>query len=95
MIIGPGADSDVLLGTSDPNPILDQGCPRSVGGMEAAKNLCSLLCLRFKLDPLDCTPFFHGYGEKCIDARITIRIWRLPVTDQDGVSTLIPFYIVA
>ena len=94
MIVGPGAESDVLPGTPDPNPILDQGCPRSVGGIESAKNLCNHLNILFKLEPLDCTPFLHGYGEKCSDAKVTIGIWRLPIVDQDGVSTSIPFYIV-
>ena len=94
MIVGPGADSDVLPGSPDPNPILDQGCPRSVGGLESARNLCNLLGIPLKLDPLDFTPFLHGYGERCSDAKITIGVWRLPITDQDGVSTTIPFYIV-
>ena len=94
MIIGPGADSNVLPGTPDPNPILDQSCPRSVGGMESAKILCSLLGTPFKLEKLDCAPFLHGYGERCSDAKITIGIWRLPITDQDGFSTAIPFYIL-
>ena len=68
MIVGPVAYSNVLPGTPDPNPILDQGCPRGVGEMEFAKLLCSLLGTPLKLEKLDFAPFLHSYGERCNDA---------------------------
>ena len=78
----------------DPNPIVDQGCPRSVGGIESAKILCGCLGIDFKLKPLDCDPFLHGYGEECSDARPTIGVWKMPVTDRDGNTAFIRFYMV-
>lgn len=79
----------------DPNPILDQGCPRSAGGIEAARALCKALHIDFKLEPLDCDPFLHGYGKNCADAHITIGIWRLSLADIHGKILTIPFYITA
>ena len=94
MVAGHGAESTVLPGTPDPNPIVDQGCPRSVGGLESAKTLCRYLGIRFKLEPLDCDPFLHGYGETCSDARVTICIWKLPFRDKRRTEVSIRFYIV-
>ena len=47
----------------------------------------------FELEPLDCEPFYHGYGENCSDARLTIGVWRLPLDDLNRNKIDIPFYI--
>lgn len=93
MISSPGANSESFPNQLDPNPIIDVGCPRSVGGIASAVTLCHALNIAFRLEPLDCTPFFHGYGRQCSEAQITIGIWNLPVTDTCGISASIPFYI--
>lgn len=93
MIGTRGAKSDVVPGTEDVNPIVDGGCPRSVGGIESAKALCRALNLQFELRDLDCQPFLHGYGKKCSDAEVTIGIWDMPITDLSGNSVTIPLYI--
>ena len=49
--------------------------------------------VQYKLEPLDAEPFWHGYGDKCSDAKLTIGMWRLPITDVHGTQALIPFYI--
>ena len=47
----------------------------------------------FELEPLDCEPFYHGYGEKCSDAELRIGVRRLPLDDLNGNKIDIPFYI--
>lgn len=84
---------DFFPPNKDPNPIVDVGCPRSVGGIESASSLALALGINFQVEELDCEPFMHGYGEKCSDARITIGIWSLPLTDPSGKSFMIPFYV--
>ncbi len=71
---GPGAVSDIYPLSRDPNPILDTGCPRNVGGIDYA----DALGIHFDLEPLDCDPFYRGYGMKCSEAKLTIGIWKLP-----------------
>lgn len=93
MISTPGAYSDIFPAESDPNPILDFGCPRSVGGIRAACRLASAMNLEFELHDLDCDPFFHGYGPKCSERNIVFSIWKLPITDIYGKEVEIPFYI--
>jgi hypothetical protein len=76
------------------NPILDNGCPKSVGGLENVTTLARVLSFPLVSDELDCKPFYHGYGEVCSDAKITIAIWRLPLVDLNGKPFSIPFYVV-
>ncbi len=67
---GPGAVSDINPLSMDPNPILDTGCPRNVGGIDYAVAMCNALGIHFDLEPLDCDPFYHGYGMKCSEAKL-------------------------
>ena len=92
-MVGTSGPSSVSPGQRDPNPILDIGCPRSAGGIESAIALCLAMGLDFELEPLDCAPFYHGYGENCSDAKLTIGILRLPLEDPKGNKVKIPFYI--
>ena len=87
------APSDILTNARDPNPIIDPGCPRSAGGVLSASALCQALGIDMELKPLDCTPFYHGYGENCSDAHIVFAIWELPVSDLYGTELRIPFYV--
>ena len=78
----------------DPNPILDIGCSRSVGGAENAKALCKALGITFLVEPLDCTPFYHEYGSHFSYAKLINGIWRLPVKAINGFEAKFPFYMV-
>jgi hypothetical protein len=82
-----------LLTPVDWNPILDNGCPKSAGGLENVISLSMALGIPVHLSALDCAPFYHGYGEACSDARLTIGIWNLPLVDWNGVEFRIPFYV--
>ena len=94
LVSHPGATSDINPRIPDPNPIIDPGCPRSVGGIDCAAALCTALNIQFKLRQMDCEPFLHGYGKDCSDAEVTtIGIWDLPVTDMSGTEAKIPFYV--
>ena len=72
-------DNSDLVNTSDINPILDNGCPKSAGGLENIITLSLALGIPVKLAPLDRPPFYHGYGGECSNARLTIGIWNLPL----------------
>ena len=73
-----------------PNPIVDVGCPRSVGRIESAVALSHHLGIDFLLEPLDCEPFMHGNGENCSNDKVTIRIWNLPTTDINNNHIKLP-----
>jgi hypothetical protein len=60
-----------LLTPVDWNPILENGCPKSAGGLENVISLSMALGIPVHLSALDCAPFYHGYGEACSDARLT------------------------
>ncbi len=80
--------------TRDPNPLIDTGCGRNVGGIQSAAALCIALNIPLELHPLDCEPFFHGYGTNCSDAKIVFALWNLPLVDLNGTRFDLPFYIV-
>ena len=66
----------------------------NVGGAKNAKALCKALGIEFLLEPLDCTPFYHGYGSNCSYAKLVNGIWRLRVKAINGVEAKFPFYMV-
>ncbi len=68
---GARAVSDLCLLSMHPNPIIDSGCPRSVGSIDNALALCQALEIPFELKDLDCEPFHHGYGMQCTEAKLT------------------------
>jgi hypothetical protein len=78
----------------DVNPLVDQGCPRSVGGINTASALARQLGVDFALLPLDSTPFLHGFGESCSDAKLTVARWMLPVKNLDGEDAELEFFLV-
>jgi hypothetical protein len=85
-------DNSDLVTASDINPILDNGYPKSAGGLENILPLSLALLIPVKLAPLNCTPFYHGYGEECSNACLTIGVWNLPLCDLNGQLFQIPFY---
>jgi len=91
---GRGAESDFCRNAIDPNPIIDTGCPKSVGGINYALLICNSLRIPFELEPLDCEPFYHGYGMECSEAKLVVGIWNLPLSDLHGTEFKLPFYIV-
>jgi hypothetical protein len=78
----------------DANPFVDQGCPRSVGGINTASALARQLGIDFTLLPLDSTPFLHGFGESFSDAKLTVARWMLPVENLDGEDVELEFFLV-
>ena len=78
----------------DPNPILDIGCPCSVGGSASAAALCMAMGIQLVLEPLETEPFYHGYGPKCKEKKVTVATWNLPLTDLLGQKAVIRFHIV-
>ena len=85
-------DNSDLVTPSYINPILDNGCPKSAGGLENIITLSLALGIPVNLSPLDFPPFYHGYGEKFSNARLTIGIWNLPLCDLNCQLFQIRFY---
>jgi hypothetical protein len=78
----------------DDNPLVDQGCPKSVGGINAASALARQLGIFFALLPLDSTPILHGFGASCSDAKLTVARWMLPVENLDGEDDELEVFLV-
>ena len=94
LTFGSGAQLDIFPGLVDPNPILDIGCPCSVGGSASAAVLSMAMGITLVLEPLDSEPFYHGYGPQCKEKKATVATWNLPVTDLLGHQATIQLYIV-
>lgn len=82
--------ADVLPGEEDMNPVLDEGCPRSIGGIENTRKICKAMGIQFKIRGLDCEPFLHGYGEESDDSKVVVGIWYMPITDMSEKTLLFP-----
>jgi hypothetical protein len=78
----------------DVNTLVDKGCPTSAGGINIASDLARQLGIDFTLMPLDSTPFLHGFGESCSDAKLTVARWMLPVENLDGEDVKLEFFLV-
>jgi hypothetical protein len=78
----------------DVHPLVDQGCPRSVGEINTASALARQLGIDFALLPLDSTPFLHCFGESCSDAKLSVARWMLPVKNLDGEDVEHEFFLV-
>ena len=52
------------------------------------------MVMAFTLEPLDSEPFYHGYGPRCKEKKVTVATWNLPVTDLRGRKAAIQFHIV-
>lgn len=77
----------------DPNPILDEGAPRSIGGMNNAMRLCDVLGYKFEVDaPRE--DYWHGWGDQAADLRPVQCTWTLTVNDENGKPTAIPFDLI-
>ena len=75
---------------NDPNPILDEGAPRSVGGIESAVELCDAIGIPFAPDsPRD--QYKHSWGMDSNSAQPIICTWTLVTTDTNNQATAIPF----
>jgi hypothetical protein len=73
------------------NLIIDNGCLKSAGCLENVISLSITLGIPFHLSALDCATFYHGYGEACSDARLTICICNLLLVDLNDVEFRILF----
>ncbi len=56
--------------------------------------MSNALGIDFYLEALDCDPFYHGYGMKCSEAKVQIRIWKLPLADLHGTRIELTFHLV-
>lgn len=77
----------------DLNPILDQGAPKSVGGIHTAARLADALGIPFTIE----TPrsqYIKGFGANCSDAKPIIGSWNLPCQDIYGKRMHLPFDLV-
>lgn len=61
--------------------------------MSSVVGLCMELEIVFRLDTVDCEPFYHGYSKICSEAQHTTGIWNFPITNINGRSAFIPFYV--
>lgn len=77
----------------DSNPILDEGAPRSIGGIESAVELCDALAIKFYAD-LSRETYMHEWGIHGGDANPVICTWTLVVCDVDGKPTSISIDLV-
>lgn len=93
MICVPGAKSDILTGARIRNPIMDQGCPLRISGIEYAKELCKHLYIDFELLPFDRHPFIHGFDEIYNKSAVTAGIWDMPLATECGEEVRITVYI--
>lgn len=77
----------------DLNPILDQGAPKSVGGIHTAAKLSDALEIPFTLEPPR-SQYMQGFGSNCADAKPIIGSWSLPIQDIYGKRTHLSFDLV-
>lgn len=81
-----GAESNVKEGNNETIRILKSGFPSSKEGIESAVELSLSLEQVFKMKPLECEPFIHGYGEFCSEPKLTVAICDLILQDLMGNS---------
>lgn len=60
---GTPSPSEMIRYHGDLNPIFNQGFSKSAEGMRSAIWVYLTIGIDFKLKPLDCELFYHGYGE--------------------------------
>ncbi len=81
---GPGTTLDLFKFTTDRNPIIYTGCPRSVCGVEYALIQCHAHHIPFEIERLECEPLCHGYVMECSEYSISIGFWKLRLVDMRG-----------
>ena len=77
----------------DPNPILDEGAPTSTGGIENATILCDILGIPLSLEP-PWERYYHGWGQDCLNAKMTVCSWTMTVQDTRSKPTSFTFDLV-
>lgn len=78
---------------TDPNPIIDDGAPHSIGGTIEACTLCDLLGLNFNVIPAS-KQYSHGWGNNALDAKPICFSWDLFVLDSSGKPTVLNFDLI-
>jgi hypothetical protein len=78
----------------DVKPLVDQGCPRSVGGINNSSTVARQFGIDFALLPLDSTPFLHGFGGSCSHDKLTVARWMLPVENLEEEDVELEFFLV-
>ncbi len=78
---------------SDPNPILDEGAPISVGGIYAATLLSNILGISFVMSA--CTRHYtHSWGPSPSSAQPVLGSWSFTTFDVNGLPTTFEFDII-
>ena len=75
---------------TDPNPILDEGAPTSTGSVQAAQRLCQIMGISLVLDSPS-EVYLHGWGQKCLDAKLIRHSWTLTIPDRYGIPLSLTF----
>jgi hypothetical protein len=87
------AASNERLG-APPNPILDSGAPKSVGGTHSAAPLASSLGVALTFRP-PTTISSVGWGVNSADAKPVVCIWVAPLTDLLGQCYELTFHLIS
>ena len=77
------------------NPVIDDGCPSSVAGLNSAAALADRLNITLKLNNIK-KPFLHYFGPEgnSTAGKWTIAEWQMPVRFHDGFQMHIPIACV-
>lgn len=75
---------------TDPNPILDDGSPTSIGGMSSAIKLCEALGIPFKIRRPD-KYYERGWGFQCQNSSVIACSWSITLQDISGRPTTFDF----
>lgn len=77
----------------DVNPMMDEGAPTSIGGLNNAARLSDALGMPLQLSQPK-SVYRHGWGDGCADPKTVVATWHLRTSDMNGKPTIIPFDIV-
>lgn len=77
------------------NPVVDNGCPTSVTGLDSAAALADSLNIPLELSPIS-KPFIHYFGPatNSTEGKWTVAQWLLPLRFRDGFIAKIPIACV-
>lgn len=67
----------------DHNPIIDDGAPKSTGGIESAARLCDMFEVKFEVKPA-VSVYYQGWGHDCANPKLVKCTWTLRTQDKDS-----------
>lgn len=66
---------------ADHNPVIDDGAPRSTGGINSASSLCDMIGVRYEVERPS-SVYYQGWGQKCADPKVVKCTWTLRAKDE-------------